>query len=119
MCTLGLIEFRIAAIALICLGAGVALCLYTLRLWKEARPESPALAPLEVMSDDVFVNGDERTRRDLLQIAREIATGAPQRRDRVEPAPRMVRERPATPRRTIERPSPDDERRTPIDPLLK
>ena len=119
MCTLGLIEIRIAAIALICLGAGVALCLYTLRLWKEARPESPALAPLEVMSDDVFVNGDERTRRDLLQMAREIATGAPQRRERVPTAPRVVRERPPTPRRTIERPSPDDERRTPIDPLLK
>lgn len=119
MCTFGLIEFRIAAIALICLGAGVGLCLYTLRLWKEARPESPALAPLEVMSDDAFVTGDERTRRDLLQMAREIATGAPQRRDREQPALRVVRERPSTPRRTIERPSTDDERRAPIDPLLK
>ena len=117
--TLGLIEIRIAAIALICLGAGVALCLYTLRLWREARPESPALAPLEVMSDDAFVNGDERIRRDLLHMAREIASGTKRDPGQVRPAPRVVRERPATPRRVDERPSTDDARRAPIDPLLK
>ncbi|MFZ9819260.1 MAG: hypothetical protein ACO3D9_08505 [Ilumatobacteraceae bacterium] len=119
MCTLGLIELRIAAIALICLGAGVALCLYTLRLWKEARLESPALAPLEVMSDDAFVNGDEQTRRDLLQMAREIVTGAPQQHEGVKSSPAVVREGPVTSRRPINRQSPDEERRTPIDPLLK
>jgi hypothetical protein len=119
MSTLGLIEFRIAAIALICLGAGVALCLYTLRLWKEARPESPALAPLEVMSDDAFVNGDEQTRRDLLQMAREIVAGAPHEREGGQSSPAVVREGPVTSRRPIDRSSPDDERRTPIDPLLK
>ncbi|MFM9136579.1 MAG: hypothetical protein ACKOQZ_00250, partial [Actinomycetota bacterium] len=57
---LSLIELRIAFIGLVCLVTGVVLCIYTLRLWREARPESPALAPLEVMSDDEFVNGDER-----------------------------------------------------------
>ena len=35
----GFIELRIAAIGLICLGSGIALCLYTLRLWKERSEE--------------------------------------------------------------------------------
>ena len=116
---IGLIELRIAAIALICLGSGVALCLYTLRLWKEARPESPALAPLEVMSDDEYVNGDERTRRDLLHMAREIATGVVKTDDRRRAEPRVVRQRPAPQRRVVERRRDDDDRHAPIDPLLK
>ena len=116
---IGLIELRIAAIGLICLGSGIALCLYTIRLWKEARPESPALAPLEVMSDDAYINGDDRTRRDLLQMAREIAAGVAREPQRERPAPREPRMRSVPPRRTST-PS-DDElpRRAPIDPLLK
>lgn len=115
----GLIELRIAFVGLVCLGSGIALCLYTFRLWREARPESPALAPLEVMSDDAYIDGDERTRRDLLQMARDIAAGG-----KSERLDREVREPMRQRRSTVPRSRPvedhdDMPRRGPIDPLLK
>ena len=114
---LSLIELRIAFIGLVCLVAGVVLCVYTLRLWREARPESPALAPLEVMSDDEFVNGDERTRRELMQMARAIAESA----EADVPEPREVRapRRPPPQGAESRRREEDRSPRAPIDPLLK
>lgn len=115
---LALIELRIAFIGLICLIAGVALCLYTLRLWREARPESPALAPLEVMSDDEFVHGSDQERRELMQMARAIAQGEtvaqPRSREARPPRrPTPQRRSPASHERV------EDSPRAPIDPLLK
>ena len=115
----GFIELRIAAIGLICLGSGIALCLYTLRLWKEARPESPALAPLEVMSDERFITGDDRTRRDLLAMAREIVSGTPHQPKAERRRPVRPEERRAPVRRSPAPQSEDRLRRSPIDPLLK
>lgn len=114
---LSLIELRIALIGLVCLTAGVALSVYTMRLWREARPESPALAPLEVMSDDEFINGDDQTRRELMQMARTIAeaSAAPVSTPRDERVPRRP-----SPRRMESQPERvEDVRRAPIDPLLK
>lgn len=115
---LALIELRIAFIGLVCLIAGVALCLYTLRLWREARPESPALAPLEVMSDDEFVHGSDQERRELMQMARAIAQGEtvaqPRSREARPPRrPTPQRRSPASHERV------EDSPRAPIDPLLK
>jgi hypothetical protein len=118
-CIIGLIELRIAFVGLVCLGSGIALCLYTLALWREARPESPALAALEVMSDDAYIDGDERVRRDLIQMARDIASGstrAPQ--GRVGRAP-VRPQRSSVPRSRVVEEFSEEPRRGPIDPLLK
>lgn len=123
MVVIGLIELRIAFLGLVCLGSGVALCVYTFRVWKEARPESPALAPLEVMSDDAYISGDDAARRELLHMAREIVSAATGRAQREKVSDSQRRRPPAPPRqRTRERVVEEREvpvRQAPIDPLLK
>ncbi len=61
-------------IALMCLGAGGALARMTWWFWTEARPESPALAPLEIMSDAAYVKADETQRVAMLDAVRVDAS---------------------------------------------
>jgi hypothetical protein len=93
-------------IALVCIVAGCALARMTWWFWNEARPESPALAPLEIMSDAAYGKADEAQRVAMLDAVRMSAATL---------APRMPVSRP--------RPTPEDPvdsaPRHVIDPLLK
>ena len=93
-------------IALVCVVVGIALARMTWWFWNEARPESPALAPLEIMSDAAYGKADEAQRAAMLDAVRMGAeTLAPRR-----PVSR--------PERTVNAPT-DNAPRHVIDPLLK
>jgi hypothetical protein len=93
-------------IALVCIVVGGALARMTWWFWSEARPESPALAPLEIMSDAAYGKADETQRVAMLDAVRMgVETLAPRK-----PVSR--------PERTVEAPV-DNGPRHVIDPLLK
>ena len=93
-------------IALVCIVVGGALARMTWWFWNEARPESPALAPLEIMSDSAYGKADEAQRVAMLEAVRmSIET----------PAPRVSVARPA---RKVDEPV-DNGPPHVIDPLLK
>ena len=93
-------------IALVCIVVGGALARMTWWFWNEARPESPALAPLEIMSDSAYGKADEAQRVAMLEAVRmSIET----------PAPRVSVARPA---REVDEPV-DNGPPHVIDPLLK
>ncbi len=93
-------------IALVCVVVGIALARRTWWFWNEARPESPALAPLEIMSDAAYGKADEAQRVAMLDAVRMGAeTHAPRR-----PLSR--------PEQTVDTPV-DNAPRHFIDPLLK
>ncbi len=87
-------------IALVCVVIGIALARMTWWFWNEARPESPALAPLEIMSDAAYGKADEAQRVAMLDAVRmgaqRLAPDKPMRRRErtvdapVENAPRHV-----------------------------
>jgi hypothetical protein len=101
-------------IALICLVAGGALVRMTWWFWNEARPESPALAPLEIMSDAAYEKADETQRVAMLDAVR-VSTGR-------NPVAKPIRSEPrkpvGRPERAVEAPVGDAPRHI-IDPLLK
>ena len=53
-------------IALVCVVVGLLLARMTWWFWNAARPESPALAPLEIMSDKRYGRSDDAQRSALL-----------------------------------------------------
>jgi hypothetical protein len=61
-------------IALVCVAVGMALARMTWWFWNEARPESPALAPLEIMSDAAYSKADEAQRVAMLDAVRMSAS---------------------------------------------
>ena len=93
-------------IALVCIVVGVALARMTWWFWNEARPESPALAPLEIMSDSAYGKADEAQRVAMLEAVRMSSE---------TPAPRVSVARPA---RKVDEPV-DNGPPHVIDPLLK
>ena len=93
-------------IALICVVVGIALARMTWWFWNEARPESPALAPLEIMSDAAYGKADEAQRVAMLDAVRMGANTL---------APRKPVSRPE---RKVDAPV-DNAPRHVIDPLLK
>ncbi|MDA0298427.1 MAG: hypothetical protein O3A54_07035 [Actinobacteria bacterium] len=93
-------------IALVCVVVGIALARMTWWFWVEARPESPALAPLEIMSDAAYGKADEAQRVAMLNAVRMGAQTL---------APRKPVSRPE---RTVDVPI-DNAPRHVIDPLLK
>ena len=101
-------------IALICIVAGGALVRLTWWFWNEARPESPALAPLEIMSDAAYGKADEAQRVVMLDAVR-VSVGR-------NPVAKPVRAEPrkpvSRPQRAVETPVPESPRHV-IDPLLK
>ena len=93
-------------IALVCVVVGIALARMTWWFWVEARPESPALAPLEIMSDAAYGKADEAQRVAMLDAVRMGANTL---------APRKPVSRPE---RKVDAPV-DNAPRHVIDPLLK
>lgn len=89
-------------IALICVVVGIALARMTWWFWVEARPESPALAPLEIMSESRYAQADEGKRAMMLDSVRMSATRTPVTK----------------PRHTSDAPEEGGSRQG-IDPLLK
>ena len=87
-------------IALAFVVIGIALARMTWWFWKGARPESPALAPLEIMSDAAYGKADEAQRVamiDAVRMGEEIiaprkSVGRPERTVNapVDKAPRHV-----------------------------
>jgi len=101
-------------IALACVVVGIALARMTWWFWVGARPESPALAPLEIMSDAAYGKANEAQRIAMLDVVRMGARKAPT----AQPTRTAPRKTVARPVRIIEDPV-DNAPRHVIDPLLK
>jgi hypothetical protein len=101
-------------IALVCVVVGIALARMTWWFWNEARPESPALAPLEIMSDAAYGKADEAQRIAMLDAVRMSASNVPAARP-VKTAPRKPVSRSGG---TVEAPVESAPKHI-IDPLLK
>ena len=101
-------------IALVCIVVGGALARMTWWFWNEARPESPALAPLEIMSDAAYEEADETERAAMLDAVRMSSNKMPVAKP-IRTAPRKSINRPE---RTVEVVV-DNGPRHVIDPLLK
>ncbi len=106
-------------IALVCVVVGIALARMTWWFWNEARPESPALAPLEIMSDAAYGKADEAQRVAMLDAVRM----SPSKNPVAKPTRTAPRKPISRPERTVEAPvdnAPvDNAPRHVIDPLLK
>ena len=98
-------------IALVCILVGGALARMTWWFWNEARPESPALAPLEIMSDAAYGKADEAQRVAMLDAVRMGAESL---------APHKSVNRPErTVNSSVDKAPVDNAPRRVIDPLLK
>ena len=98
-------------IALVCIVVGCALARMTWWFWVEARPESPALAPLEIMSDAAYGKADEAQRVAMLDAVRMGAESC---------APHKPVNRPErTVNSPVDKAPVDNAPRHVIDPLLK
>ena len=93
---------------------GIALARMTWWFWVEARPESPALAPLEIMSDAAYGKADEAQRVAMLDAVRM----SPSKNPVAKPTRTTPRKPISRPERTVEAPV-DNVPRHFIDPLLK
>ena len=71
---IAIIDLRVALVALACLAASAGLATLTFWFWRNARLESPVLAPLEVMSERRFKKASEDRRQVLLDEVRGLAT---------------------------------------------
>ncbi len=71
---LAIIDLRVALVAALCLAASAGLAALTLWFWRNARLESPVLAPLEVMSERRFKKASEDRRQVLLEEVRGLAS---------------------------------------------
>ena len=67
------IDLRAALVAMTCLVASAGLGVLTLWFWRNARLESPVLAPLEVMGERRFKKASEDQRGRLLEEVRGLA----------------------------------------------
>lgn len=71
------IDLRVATVALLFLGASLGLGMLTAWFWRNARLESPVLAPLEVMSERRFSRLSDDLREEALTNVRGLASGIP------------------------------------------
>lgn len=74
--TFAQIDLAVGLVAAGCLLAGVGLAIATWRLWVSAAPESPALAPLEIMSESPYLLADAPSRAALVDAVR-LGPGTP------------------------------------------
>jgi len=108
---------EVGAIGLLLVASGLVLVGLTLRFWSSARPESLALAPLEIMSDRRYNKATESERSAMIDSVRGLVSTAPHR-----VASRTAGSTPRKPRTTSSSRTPTAEqpaRRAPIDPLIK
>ena len=71
--TVGAVTLAISEVTLVAIGMiamGLALGALTWWTWRASEPESPVLAPLEVMGDRAFAQADDATRKRMLDDAR-------------------------------------------------
>lgn len=101
-------------IALVCVVVGIALARMTWWFWVEARPESPALAPLEIMSESAYMQADESQRVVMLDAVRMDVGKMP----RLQPAKVAPHKPSSRPERTVQV-SVENASQHAIDPLLK
>lgn len=101
-------------IALVCIVVGGALARMTWWFWNEARPESPALAPLEIMSDAAYEKADEAQRAAMLDGVRIHSS----KQAVTQPVRTTPRKTATQPERTVDAPVENAPRHV-IDPLLK
>lgn len=99
-----IVDWRVAVAAAVVLAAGGALALLTFRLLAAARPESPALVRLEVMSLRAWRRSDDAGRAALLEAAE------------AEPIEEFARRPVAPPRVRVEPEVSRPVRRVPRDP---
>lgn len=71
---IAIIDLRVAIVAVLCIAASVGLAALTFWFWRNARLESPVLAPLEVMSERRFMGASEDRRQVLLDEVRSLAS---------------------------------------------
>lgn len=64
------IDLQVALVALVCLVAGGGLAVLTWWFWQSAQPESPALGPLEMMSERRYERASDEERARILEAAR-------------------------------------------------
>ena len=108
---------RVGAIGLLLLAAGLALAGLTLRFWSAARPETPALAPLEIMSDRRYQRATEQQRLAMIDSVRGLASAAPHGEVRQTVASTSTKLGTSSP--STESSNARPTRRAPIDPLIK
>lgn len=70
---LAIIDLRVALVAVMCIAVSIGLAALTVRFWRDARLESPVLAPLEVMSERRFTKAPEDRQQLLLDEVRGLA----------------------------------------------
>jgi hypothetical protein len=68
--TVAQIDLAVGFVAAGCLIVGIGLAVATWRLWVSAAPESPALAPLEIMGESPYLLADEPLRATLIDAVR-------------------------------------------------
>lgn len=91
---LAIIDLRVALVAVVCIAASLALAVLTAWFWRNARLETPVLAPLEVMGERRFKNASHERRQELLDEVRGL-THRPRpvaRPTRMSTAPAVVDE---------------------------
>jgi hypothetical protein len=71
---LAIIDLRVALVAVLCLAASAGLAALTWWFWRNARLESPVLAPLEVMGERRFRRASEDRRQALLDEVRGLVS---------------------------------------------
>ena len=71
---IAIIDLRVALVAVLCIAASAALAVLTWWFWRNARLESPVLAPLEVISERRFKKASEDRRQVLLDEVRGLVS---------------------------------------------
>ncbi len=108
---------KVGAIGLLLVATGLVLVGLTLRFWSSARPESLALAPLEIMSDRRYQKATRDERAAMVEDVRGLVSAAP--RGVVRQTTGSTSKYLTTNSPSIEPTSAQPTRRTPIDPLIK
>ncbi len=108
---------KVGAIGLLLVATGLALVGLTLRFWSSARPETVALAPLEIMSDRRYQRATENERSAMVDAVRSLVSTAPPGEVRLTAGstPRNLGSNSSSRESSGAQPT----RRAPIDPLIK
>lgn len=108
---------KVGAIGLLLVATGLALVGLTLRFWSSARPETVALAPLEIMSDRRYQRATEKERLAMVDAVRGLVSATPH--GEVRQVAGSTPRSPGTGSPPREPSSAQPTRRAPIDPLIK
>ena len=112
---------RVSLLALLFIGAGIGLAYLTWWFWTTARPESPALAALELMSEREYMQLPEEEKDAFLAPWRQLQHVQARKHltkveSRPKPSRRISADGPQSDREPVGR---DDQPHAVIDPLLR